>query len=149
MVGSIADAGARALLQRPLGGIAELRQNSASTASQGDVDQLRALQSAGRPGSHDRRLRARPASGGRVSREINQEIGELLGGSILCRALAKHPAVADAGFRHSERPCRFMILTANSVRQDSKSAPRLKRSAGCSRNVRRHSHAVRQFHLLV
>jgi cell fate (sporulation/competence/biofilm development) regulator YlbF (YheA/YmcA/DUF963 family) len=85
-----ADAGARALLQRLSQAQAELRQKQArQTVSQSDVDQLRALQSAVQA---DRTIadyaHAQQAAVGFL-REINQEIGELLG--VDFAALAKRP----------------------------------------------------------
>jgi cell fate (sporulation/competence/biofilm development) regulator YlbF (YheA/YmcA/DUF963 family) len=85
-----ADAGARALLQRLSQSQAELRQKQARrTVTQSEVDQLRALQSAVQT---DRTItdygRAQQAAVGFL-REINQEIGELIG--VDFAALAKRP----------------------------------------------------------
>lgn len=85
-----ADAGARALLQRLSQSQANLRQKQARrTVTQSEVDQLRVLQSAVQA---DRTItdyaRAQQAAVGFL-REINQEIGELIG--VDFAALAKRP----------------------------------------------------------
>lgn len=85
-----AAAGARELLQRLSQAQAELRQKQAQqTVAQSDIDQLRALQSAVQA---DRTIadyiHAQQAAVGFL-REMNREIGELLG--VDFAALAKRP----------------------------------------------------------